>query len=713
MQTRLPGCVDDRFLGRLQLAVANILLDAAGEDVILLHHETDVFAHPVSVVLAQIASVQQHAAACRFVKPGQQIHCRTLARARESHQRGRLAALQVEIDALQRLLTIRVDEVDTIKREVTAQHIARHSASFWQVAVALDHLEEAFGVRQRFRVLVVNAVQMPHRRRDIAEERQMQQNRAVRHLVIEHEPDGQREDRDDPELLDGAFQSVEQIVGAVMCDLARDQTAIDRLLAARLVTLAHERLHHKDRLEQSEQRLRFLLAHTLNTPADAGLTLRLRATDEREHGKHDGCDGADPHIALVHQPQCECGVDQHRQNIDEDILDRLRDALDALVDALFELPRLVLRQRKERQMIRHDPMNRVVVQITGKPEPETIAQVLLPQLQQQRQQLAAEEQRRKPADALPDLPVAQRQRLQLTDGVHRALHHQWRHQRQQAADQCQQQRQRQAAPVLPDEWPQLPDEMKGVHARAATSGMITSAEFGGVDHRIHRRHRVVASRQVSGEHEEVASDSTGIVRRAHFERMLTLRQRIARHRSVPRSIASFRVRLPRPAVHPTFHRDNRNARPETHLRLRWTSHDVLRRRRQNLPPRRRDLHHRSAILHRPVHDRQRVVVDRHDRVAGGATFRFANRSRRDVHVARIVRHLAVVCMARENGSDRTRLHDLPPRRHPGRVAEVLHDLKRIVVLEHDHSFTTLHRAIHFVAEPEHLFGSHAEWLALH
>ena len=68
VEMRLLGGLHHVFMGGVGIAVKDILLYGAVEDVVLLQHEADVLAEVLRVVFAQIHTIQQYLAYLRLIK---------------------------------------------------------------------------------------------------------------------------------------------------------------------------------------------------------------------------------------------------------------------------------------------------------------------------------------------------------------------------------------------------------------------------------------------------------------------------------------------------------------------------------------------------------------------------------------------------------------------------------------------------------------------
>src|SRR5881394_3729589 len=104
----------------------------------------------------------------------------------------------------------------------------------------------------------------------------------------------------------------------------------------------------------------------------------------------------------------------------------------------------------------------------------------------------------------------------------------------------------------------------------------------------------------------------------------------------------------------------------------------------------RDLHRRTGVFTTAISDREIITVERDDGESRRPALGFADGTRGDINIPRIVRHLAVVRVAGEVGKNGPRLHDFAPLLHAGTTQKVLQNLERIVMLKDDDTLSPRH-----------------------
>ena len=118
--------VDVRFLGSLNhflmrgvgIAVEDVFLDGAIENMVLLKHQADVLAQVLGVILAQVDAIKGNRAQLRLIELVQQVDDGALARTRKTHQSRDFVRLNGHIDIEKGLIAIRIREVDVLELEL-------------------------------------------------------------------------------------------------------------------------------------------------------------------------------------------------------------------------------------------------------------------------------------------------------------------------------------------------------------------------------------------------------------------------------------------------------------------------------------------------------------------------------------------------------------------------------------------------------------------
>ena len=85
-QEGLTCRLHDIFVCGIRIAIEDVLLDGALEDMVLLQDESDMFAQPLRVPLRERCAVQGDAAAVGLIELVQQVHDGTLTGSAQSHQ---------------------------------------------------------------------------------------------------------------------------------------------------------------------------------------------------------------------------------------------------------------------------------------------------------------------------------------------------------------------------------------------------------------------------------------------------------------------------------------------------------------------------------------------------------------------------------------------------------------------------------------------------
>ena len=181
------GCGDDLFFRRVQLAVADVVHDRAGEDEAVLHHDRHLLAQGVQVYVAHIVTVNLHRAAVHIVEAGDQVDYRGFARARRADQRDGLAGIDVEGDILEDHLFRVIGEGHIVKVHMTldGRQVGRTLLGV-DLNGRIEDFKDALGGGHRHQHVVVEVGKVVQRLPEAAQVPQNQQQRAHRDLACGH-----------------------------------------------------------------------------------------------------------------------------------------------------------------------------------------------------------------------------------------------------------------------------------------------------------------------------------------------------------------------------------------------------------------------------------------------------------------------------------------------------------------------------------------------
>ncbi|MNM47098.1 hypothetical protein D3C81_580600 [compost metagenome] len=115
MSANLPAGPDNIFPAHFFAEHAHIVDNRSGVEIRVLLHETD---DPVQLLLRQqadIRAVDLHAALIHIIEAGQQVDKRAFARSRRADNPDELARPDMQIKAVQHLLSLRIGEGDIVE----------------------------------------------------------------------------------------------------------------------------------------------------------------------------------------------------------------------------------------------------------------------------------------------------------------------------------------------------------------------------------------------------------------------------------------------------------------------------------------------------------------------------------------------------------------------------------------------------------------------
>ena len=138
---------------RVGVAPAQILLDRAREEHVLLQHDRDLIAQCLDVVIAHVYAAHLDAALGHVIKPRDEVDQRSLGAARAAQNAYRLPRLDLEIDLFERAAVrlLGILEVDSVKLDVAVRDLVDGVFGIGQSALFVEHLDDAVGGRLRDR----------------------------------------------------------------------------------------------------------------------------------------------------------------------------------------------------------------------------------------------------------------------------------------------------------------------------------------------------------------------------------------------------------------------------------------------------------------------------------------------------------------------------------------------------------------------------------
>ena len=338
-EVSLLGSHEHFCVSGVRLAVLDVLLDAAVEDMVLLEHETDVLAKEVSVVVAKVDSVELDGSAVRLVELVQEVDDGRLAGAAEAHECRDLAAVDMHIDVVQGLVAVGVGEVDTADDEVALDLLGLVAAGGLYLGVGVENVEVALGVDEGVVHIVEYSLELCDRGHDVAEEHHVVHDLAYGHPGIfdEHEVGGEDDDQHRADLLDEGLQTV--VVEGRLADahLVIGEPGLQVPLLIALDLLAVEALDDVDALDDAHYAVALDLPEVPHIAAPALELLGLADGDPEVDGDYE--EGRESYIDVGGEDEDE-GEDCAReegQEVDEEVLHRAGEAAHTLVDTCLEL----------------------------------------------------------------------------------------------------------------------------------------------------------------------------------------------------------------------------------------------------------------------------------------------------------------------------------------------------------------------------------------
>ncbi len=410
---------------------------------VLLQDQADVLAQIVRIPFPEVHPVQGDGAAIRLVELVQQVHDGRFPRAAQADKRRDLAAVHLEGDVVQGLGAVGIGEIDVLHLEVALHLLRPIAARGLQLAFRIDDVEVAFGIDEGVVQVVEDALEGGDRGRHVGEQHDMVHDLTDRHpgIAAEDEVGGQDDDQDRAGLAHEAFQRVEPEGGAPDAELVAVVALLELRLLPELDLLAVEGLHDIHALEDVHDAAAPALVEAAHVLAGALQLLPLQGGDPEIDGDDGQRRQAHVHIGRENEDERQDGAHDHRQQVDEEVLDRAGDAAGALVDARLEHAGGIVAPGEESHPVLEDPLHHAQGQPLRDVDPELLAEDALSEGDARPEDFLAEQDDADDGEYLRRLRPREIGRAhQGVDGVHRAVQHDGVHLRQQGAEEGQRQR---------------------------------------------------------------------------------------------------------------------------------------------------------------------------------------------------------------------------------------------------------------------------------
>ena len=139
------------FVGGVGVAPAEVLLDGAREEHVLLQHDGHLIAQTLEVVVPDIYAAHQHLSLRRVVKTGDEVDQRGLGTARAAQDAHRLTGLYLEVDVGKGVaLRLRgIFEADTLEFHTAVGHFVDGILGIGEGALFFQHLGDTLGGGRR------------------------------------------------------------------------------------------------------------------------------------------------------------------------------------------------------------------------------------------------------------------------------------------------------------------------------------------------------------------------------------------------------------------------------------------------------------------------------------------------------------------------------------------------------------------------------------
>ena len=273
-----------------------------------------------------------------------------------------------------------VGEVDVAQLELAAQVVAGfQQAGALALVVGVEDGEEAFGVGEGLVHLVVDAVELPDGSRHVVEQQDVEHDGADRNLAVEYEVGREDDDDDHANLLDEGFEAVVAEVGFAGHQLGVHQLGLGVGLLFGLVGLAHEAFNNHNRVDEGDEAVVFAFAQLLQAAAHPLQAVGLPEAQPEIHRQNGQRHHPHPFVGHEHHHQRHQGVGKQRQDVDEEVLHQLHQALHAPVDAGLELAGLVALIGEKAQFVTQNLADGRLREHAGNVDTDFLAVVFLPE----------------------------------------------------------------------------------------------------------------------------------------------------------------------------------------------------------------------------------------------------------------------------------------------------------------------------------------------
>ena len=348
--------LDDFLVGGCGLAVADVLLDGAFEDVVFLKHQSDVLAQELGVVVLQVYSVEGYGAAIGSVEFVEQIDDGGFAGSRQSDEGGDATAADLHVDVVEGFHAVGIGEVNTTDFDVSPDAFGTVGAGRFPFAVGIEYVEEAFGVDEGVVEGVEDALQLGDGSCDVGKEHDVVHDFTDGHARVldEHEIGGEDDDEHGAYLLHAALGSVEAEGGLAHEHLVVGELGLYVPLLAALDGLAVEGFDDVHALDDADDAAGFLFSEMAHVLSPAFEPTRLPDGDEDVDGYDEEGYESDVDVGGKHEDEGKEGTCEEGQEVDEDALHGGGEAAYALVDTGLEFAGLVAAPREEGHAPGHD-----------------------------------------------------------------------------------------------------------------------------------------------------------------------------------------------------------------------------------------------------------------------------------------------------------------------------------------------------------------------
>ena len=375
----LTGGTHHIVVGGLRTAIADVFLDGAVEDMILLEYEAYILAQPLGIPLMEAHTIERDATLLGLVELIEQIDDGALACTTETYEGGNLATRDAHRDIEEGLSAIGVSEIDMGELEVALHLGGMVLACGLYLAIGMENAKEPLGIDQGIVHIVVDAMELADGGADVGKEHDMVHNLTYRHarIIDEYEVGCEDDNEHSTNLFQKTLQAIKEVGFLAGGELQIGHGALDGGLTIGLYLFAIERLDNGDALEDIQDALGYSLMAAKDTSTP---TLHLGGLDigDPEIKGYDA-EGHEAYIDIgdEHKGQGQYGTGKEWQNLDEEIINRIRKAHNATIDARLELARFVALAGEERHTEREDALDDAQGEIATDEDTHALAIVAL------------------------------------------------------------------------------------------------------------------------------------------------------------------------------------------------------------------------------------------------------------------------------------------------------------------------------------------------